>query len=506
MIESPVIELEHVCHAYTHATSLDDVSLSVAPGETVALIGPSGCGKSTLLKAVIGLVGPSRGRVAVDGVELHASNVLELRRRIGYVIQSGGLFPHLSAVDNITLAARYLRRDAKWIDGRVNELADLVQLRREVLRRYPTNLSGGQRQRVSLMRALMLDPDVLLLDEPLGALDPMVRHGLQEELRALFERLRKTVRARDARHGGGGASSRSGSCSCAQAASCRRARIATWRLARRGVRQRRSSRAQRGAARDARRALRRAASLVRRRRWLAPCRRGRARSSARRSSPSRSSSARSATQLRARLGQRRDAPARARRHARAVERAAARRHRLLPGVHRHAARGDLRAASIADDATAAHALAQAHAWASPPLGFNNTYVLGMRRERARQLGIDADVRARAHPELRLGFSNEFLRARRRLARLARALPAAAAGRARPRVTTSPIAALADGAIDVTDLYSTDAEIAHYDLIALVDDAHYFPGLRGAVRLPRRRRAASARDRSIASPAASMPPR
>ena len=193
MIDSPVIELEHVCHAYTHATSLDDVSLSVAPGETVALIGPSGCGKSTLLKAVIGLVDPSRGRVAVDGVQLHASNVFELRRRVGYVIQSGGLFPHLSAVDNITLAARYLRRDAKWIDGRVNELADLVQLRREVLRRYPTNLSGGQSQRVGLMRALMLDPAVLLLDEPLGALDPMVRHGLQEELHALFERLRKTV-------------------------------------------------------------------------------------------------------------------------------------------------------------------------------------------------------------------------------------------------------------------------------------------------------------------------
>lgn len=188
-----MIELDHVSHSYPHATSLDDVSLRVASGETVALIGPSGCGKSSLLKAVIGLVAPSRGRVAVDGVELTAANALELRRRVGYVIQSGGLFPHLSAVDNITLAARYLRRDAKWIDARVDELADLVQLRREVLQRFPTNLSGGQSQRVGLMRALMLDPAVLLLDEPLGALDPMVRHGLQEELRALFERLRKTV-------------------------------------------------------------------------------------------------------------------------------------------------------------------------------------------------------------------------------------------------------------------------------------------------------------------------
>lgn len=188
-----MIELEHVSHTYLDVTSLDDVSLRVAPGETVALIGPSGCGKSTLLKAVIGLVRPSSGRVAIDGVGLHASNELELRRRVGYVIQSGGLFPHLTSVDNITLAARYLRRDAKWINGRVDELADLVQLRREVLQRFPTNLSGGQSQRVGLMRALMLDPAVLLLDEPLGALDPMVRHGLQEELRALFGRLRKTV-------------------------------------------------------------------------------------------------------------------------------------------------------------------------------------------------------------------------------------------------------------------------------------------------------------------------
>jgi osmoprotectant transport system ATP-binding protein len=188
-----VIELEYISHSYPQATSLDDVSLRVASGETVALIGPSGCGKSTLLKVVLGLERPQRGRVSIEGTELHANNALELRRRVGYVIQSGGLFPHLTSVDNITLAARYLRREKKWIEARVDELADLVQLRREVLQRFPTNLSGGQSQRVGLMRALMLDPAVLLLDEPLGALDPMVRHGLQEELRALFERLRKTV-------------------------------------------------------------------------------------------------------------------------------------------------------------------------------------------------------------------------------------------------------------------------------------------------------------------------
>jgi osmoprotectant transport system ATP-binding protein len=188
-----MIALEHVSHSYPHVAALEDVSLDVAAGETVALIGPSGCGKSTLLKAVIGLVRPSRGRIAIEDVELQPRNELELRRRVGYVIQSGGLFPHLNSVDNITLAARYLRRDPQWIRARVDELADLVQLRREVLQRFPTHLSGGQSQRVGLMRALMLDPAVLLLDEPLGALDPMVRHGLQEELRSLFERLRKTV-------------------------------------------------------------------------------------------------------------------------------------------------------------------------------------------------------------------------------------------------------------------------------------------------------------------------
>jgi osmoprotectant transport system ATP-binding protein len=116
-----------------------------------------------------------------------------MRHRIGYVIQSGGLFPHLTARDNVTLAARYLKRPSTWIESRVSELVELVQLSQDVLARFPGDLSGGQRQRVSLMRALMLDPDLLLLDEPLGALDPMVRHGLQDDLRALFARLKKTV-------------------------------------------------------------------------------------------------------------------------------------------------------------------------------------------------------------------------------------------------------------------------------------------------------------------------
>lgn len=188
-----MITFDNVSHAYPHVTSVDGVSLRVAAGETVALIGPSGCGKSTLLKLAAGLVWPRQGRIVVTDQELQPDNVLQVRQRIGYVIQSGGLFPHLSAESNVTLAARYLRRSKQRIEARIDELAELVQLPRETLARFPGDLSGGQRQRVSLMRALMLDPAVLLLDEPLGALDPMVRHGLQEDLRQLFERLRKSV-------------------------------------------------------------------------------------------------------------------------------------------------------------------------------------------------------------------------------------------------------------------------------------------------------------------------
>jgi osmoprotectant transport system ATP-binding protein len=188
-----VIALENVTHAYADVPAVENVTVCVAPGQTVALIGPSGCGKSTLLKLAVGLVWPRRGRIAIEDQELRPENMLALRRRIGYVIQSGGLFPHLSAEDNVTLAARYLRREKSWIEARIAELAELVQLPRDTLRRFPGDLSGGQAQRVSLMRALMLDPAVLLLDEPLGALDPMVRYGLQEDLRRLFARLKKSV-------------------------------------------------------------------------------------------------------------------------------------------------------------------------------------------------------------------------------------------------------------------------------------------------------------------------
>jgi osmoprotectant transport system ATP-binding protein len=157
------------------------------------LIGPSGCGKTTLLRLLLGLIEPDSGRVVVDGQQLTPANVEAVRHRIGYVIQEGGLFAHLTAAGNAALLARHLRREDAWIASRLRQLAELVRLPTDLMDRFPGNLSGGQRQRVALMRALMLDPPILLMDEPLAALDSMTRHQLQEELKEIFARLRKTV-------------------------------------------------------------------------------------------------------------------------------------------------------------------------------------------------------------------------------------------------------------------------------------------------------------------------
>ncbi len=178
---------------YGKVCALDRIELDFAAGSTTALIGSSGSGKSTVLRLLLGLDRPDSGCIRIDGRRLEPADVLALRRRVGYVIQDGGLFPHLTALGNLALLPQYLGWSREHIRARAEELAALTHLPPDALDRYPAELSGGQRQRVALMRALMANPDALLLDEPLGALDPIVRHELQNELKQLFDQLGKTV-------------------------------------------------------------------------------------------------------------------------------------------------------------------------------------------------------------------------------------------------------------------------------------------------------------------------
>jgi osmoprotectant transport system ATP-binding protein len=188
-----MFSLSNVVLSFGATRVLDGVSLDLDVGRTTALIGPSGCGKSTLLRLLLGLATPDTGTVSFDGRPVAPDSVPAVRRRVGYVIQRGGLFPHMTARENVTLMARHLGFTPERTDARVAELARLTRFPDAGLDRYPSELSGGQNQRVSLMRALMLEPAALLLDEPLGALDPMIRFELQQELRELFATLRKTV-------------------------------------------------------------------------------------------------------------------------------------------------------------------------------------------------------------------------------------------------------------------------------------------------------------------------
>jgi len=190
------IDLADVVKRYPgqKAAAVESLSLHIPAGGIVMFVGPSGCGKTTSLKMINRLIEPSSGRISIGGEDIRSQNADRLRRQVGYVIQGGSLFPHMTVAQNIALVPGLLKWDKKRIDDRVDELLDLVNLDPGRYRdRYPRELSGGQQQRVGVARGLAADPPVVLMDEPFGAVDPITRNRLQDELLSIQEELRKTI-------------------------------------------------------------------------------------------------------------------------------------------------------------------------------------------------------------------------------------------------------------------------------------------------------------------------
>ena len=191
---SKVIEIRNVTAAYGENEVLRHVSMTVNQGEFIVIIGPSGCGKTTLLKMINGLVAPAEGEVLVHGELLTECNPVAMRRRIGYAVQGARLFPHLTVEDNICYVpglTRKLAKEEKHI--LTGKMLNMVQLPVELAGRFPRQLSGGQKQRVGIARAMAAEPDILLMDEPFGAVDEITRKGLQEELLSLQKRMGITI-------------------------------------------------------------------------------------------------------------------------------------------------------------------------------------------------------------------------------------------------------------------------------------------------------------------------
>jgi osmoprotectant transport system ATP-binding protein len=194
-----MIRLEKVSRTFSRddgppVFALRDVDLDIHRGETLALLGPSGCGKTTTLRLLNRLIEPTSGRVLIDGRDTAELEPIRLRRRMGYVIQSGGLFPHLTIGRNVAVLCEIEGWPRDRIARRIDELLELVRLPPDEFRhRFPGELSGGQRQRVGVARALALDPDILLMDEPFGALDPITRSQLQQEFHELEHLIAKTI-------------------------------------------------------------------------------------------------------------------------------------------------------------------------------------------------------------------------------------------------------------------------------------------------------------------------
>ena len=188
-----MIELSQVCKQYQARAVLQHVTLTLPASQTHVLLGASGCGKTTLLRLIAGTTAPDSGTVVIDGTPVVVADPCPLAAQVGYMTQEGGLFPHLTAEQNVTLMARVRNMPKLEQQRRLDELSTLVELSGEHLSRYPSQLSGGQRQRVALIRALFQRPKYLLLDEPMAALDPIMRRELQTTLKQIFGGLRTTV-------------------------------------------------------------------------------------------------------------------------------------------------------------------------------------------------------------------------------------------------------------------------------------------------------------------------
>ncbi|PQA78140.1 ABC transporter ATP-binding protein [Rhodoferax sp. TS-BS-61-7] len=189
-----MITFDHTSKSYDGTPAITDLQLNIARGELLVLIGPSGSGKSTALKMINRMVDHDGGRILLDGQEIYSFNVRDLRRRMGYAIQSVGLFPHWTVARNIATVPQLLGWSAERIEARVTELLTLFAMEPAQYRdRYPHQLSGGQQQRVGVARALAANPDVLLMDEPFGALDPVTRAALQQELKRVHQASGKTI-------------------------------------------------------------------------------------------------------------------------------------------------------------------------------------------------------------------------------------------------------------------------------------------------------------------------
>jgi osmoprotectant transport system ATP-binding protein len=188
-----MLTLQNIYKTFEGKPVLTDVNLNVPKGATHALIGSSGSGKTTLLRITLGLIPFDKGYVKINDHALLSFSPVEWADRIGYVPQDGGLFPHISGFENVSLIAKLRGWNKQKIESRVEELRKLVGLEAPLLGQFPFELSGGQQQRVAIMRAAMMDPQVMLLDEPMAALDPLIRRSLQQELKSIFQRLDKTV-------------------------------------------------------------------------------------------------------------------------------------------------------------------------------------------------------------------------------------------------------------------------------------------------------------------------